>query len=182
LLLVEAFSGFAWAGFNLSVSTYLFDATDREHRTQQMATYTLMVQLAVFFGAMLGSGLLGFFDRTNPLAFKTIFLASFVLRFATVAIFYKSLRELRIIEVPVKGRLFHKFIAVRPHHGIVYEAAVDAPKDAGKLVGELAKEINDEVVDFARKARGTPRQESSIKKLERQEDDFDTQQYLKKLK
>jgi MFS family permease len=182
LVLVEAFSGFVWAGFNLSVSTYLFDATDREHRTQQMAIYTLMVQLAVFFGAMLGSGLLGFFDRSNPLAFKTIFIASFVLRFATVALFYKSLRELRIIEVPIKGRLFHKFIAIKPHHGIVYEAALEAPKDAGKLVGELAKEINEEVVDFARKARHEKRPESAIKKLEREEDEQDSKDYLRKLK
>ncbi len=37
LVAVEALSGIVWAGFNLSVSTYLFDATDRKNRTRELA-------------------------------------------------------------------------------------------------------------------------------------------------
>ena len=177
LLMVEVFSGVVWAGFNLSVSTYLFDATERKNRTRELAEYTLMIQLAVFVGAMLGSALLGMFDKTNPAGFKVVFFISAALRMLAIAFFYKSLKELRIIEVPVKDRLFKRFVSIRPHHGIVYEPSVENRRLAGATVMKSSKDISREM----REELNT-KKPSKMKQLEMQEDAEDTKEYLKRLK
>jgi MFS family permease len=182
LTIIEIFSGIVWAGFNLSVSTYLFDATDRQNRTRQLAEYTLMVQVAIFFGAMIGSGFLGFFDKTSKTAFIIIFIVSGILRLAAMLFFYKTLKELRIIEVPIKGRIFKKFIAIKPHHGVEYEPAIESPAQAGNIARDTPKKIQEEVREYARKMSRTPRKVSAIKQLEQSEDEQDTKEYLKKLK
>ena len=183
LVFIEAFSGVVWAGFNLSVSTYLFDATDRKYRTRELAEYTLMIQVAVFIGAMAGSALLGIFDRTDPHAYMTIFTISFVLRMLIVIIFYNAIRELRIVEIPVKDRVFKKFIAVRPHHGIIYEPAVEnvrAAKQAGAIAKAGPKQIDEAVESFVKRTR--EKNTSPLKVMERKEDERDFQEYKKKLK
>jgi MFS family permease len=179
--IIEAFSGMIWAGFSLSVSTYLFDATEREVRTRQMAEYTLLVQVAVFFGALIGSGLLGIFDQSSRTAFVTVFILSAFLRFAVMLGFYKTLRELRIVEVPIKNRVFKKFISIKPQHGITYEPAVESSPAEGWIAKEEAKDISDEMHKFAARMQHKKKR-SPIKELERQEDEADTKEYLKKLK
>lgn len=177
LFMVEVFSGIAWAGFNLSVSTYLFDATERKNRTRELAEYTLMIQLAVFVGAMLGSTLLGMFDKTNPLGFKTVFFISAALRMLAIMFFFKSLKELRIIEVPVKDRLFKRFVSIRPHHGIVYEPSVENRRLAGATAMKSSKDISREMHEEL-----NAKKPSKMKQLEMQEDAEDAKEYLKRLK
>lgn len=172
LVYVEAFSGIMWAGFNLSVSTYLFDITDRAERTRKVAVYTLFIQLAVFIGAMIGTLLLSMFDKTNPVAYKTVFLVSAVLRLLFILIFFKSLRELRIIEVPLRGRVFNRFVSVTPRHGITYEPSMENKRLAGDLASKNSKEVGEEVSKFAGDARRIKQKDSSIKPLERSEDSF----------
>jgi|GEM_PF-471299 len=177
LLLVEAFSGIVWAGFTLSTSTYLFDATERKNRTRELAEYTLMIHLAIFIGAMAGSAILGFFDKTDPRAFITIFIVSAIFRLLTVALFYKSLRELRIVEVPVKDRVFKKFVSIRPHHGIMYEPAVENRRLIGQTVMKPSKEIAKEI----KKSLAKPKI-GTVKRMEIAEDEQDLQEYKRKLK
>jgi MFS family permease len=179
---VEVFSGVVWAGFNLSVSTYLFDATDRKTRTRKLAEYTLLVQVAVFAGALLGSGVLHAIGDAGRPAFITIFLASAVLRLVVLLIFAKTIIELRIVQVPIRGRVFRRFVAIRPQHGVVYEPAVETPHDAGYLARSDPRDIAQEVGAYARKARNIPKTETAIKRLERAEDEQDTARYLRKLK
>jgi MFS family permease len=180
LVYIEAFSGIVWAGFNLSVSTYLFDITDRAERTRKVAVYTLFIQLAIFIGAMAGTFLLSLFDKTNPAAYKTVFLLSAILRLFFVILFFKSLRELRIIEIPLKGRVFNRFVSVTPRHGITYEPSMENRKLAGPLAREDSKQVSEDVRKFASTARGVKQKESAMKKLERSEDDQDTASYLRK--
>jgi Na+/melibiose symporter-like transporter len=181
LALVEVFSGIVWAGFNLSVSTYLFDATDRRNRAREVSEYTLMIQVATFLGAMGGSMLLGLSGETSQRAFITIFIISAVLRLAVVLFFYKTLQEMRLVEIPVKNRIFKQFISIKPHQGIEYQPAIENVKQAGKMAYQRPKRINEEMKEFAGRARGN-RQESAIKKMERQEDERTFQEYKKKLK
>jgi MFS family permease len=176
LFMIELFSGLIWAGFNLSVSTYLFDATDRKRRTQELAEYTLMIQLAIFIGAMIGSALLGIFDKTDPQAFIMIFLVSAALRLLAIAMFYKKLKELRIVEVPIKERIFKRFVSIRPGHGIIYEPALEN-KGITSAAMKRPKEIAEEMRRSLRKPRMT-----KMKEMELQEDEQDMKEYLKKLK
>jgi len=182
LFFVEAYSGFVWAGFTLSTSTYLFDATDRRNRTRQLAVYTLLVQLAVFCGAIAGSAILGIIGKSAS-AYTSIFYISFILRLAIVLLFYNALKELRVVEIPIKGRIFKKFITVRPHHGIEYEPTLEnvrAARAAGHIAFEEAKRIDEEVEGYISKLKGG--RETPIRRMERQEDDEDTREYLRKLK
>lgn len=183
LIFVEMLSGIIWAGFNLSVSTYIFDATDRRNRTRQVAEYTLLVQLAIFLGAMAGSGLLGLFNNASAAGFITIFILSGVLRLAVVLLFYKTIKEMRLIEIPVKDRIFKAFVTVRPQMGVIYDVAAENVKTAGRVALELPKKVNEEVTDFARKAQGIPKKAiSKIRKMEQSEYEEDFQEYERKLK
>ncbi len=126
LLATEALSGIAWAGFNLSVTTYLIDATERRERTRQVAEYTVLVQIAVFAGAMAGGGLLGHYGKDAAQSFVNLFFLSAALRFIVVLAFYQTIKELRLVEVPVRGRLFRGFVLVRPHMGAMQSTAVES--------------------------------------------------------
>jgi MFS family permease len=182
LILIELFSGAVWAGFNLSVSTYLFDATDRKNRTREIAEYTLLIQVAIFFGAMMGSAFLGFFDRTSPAGYVTVFILSAILRLGVVLLFYKTLQEMRIVEVPVKDRLFKRFVSIKPQQGIIYEPSVENRRLAGRFAKEEPRKVKEDVQKMVEKGRGVKRPESAIKKMERQEDDADFEAYKRKLK
>jgi hypothetical protein len=180
LIMTELMSGLLWAGFNLSMSTYIFDATDRKNRTREVAEYTLLLQVATFFGAMAGSGILGLFDRTQPDGYVALFLASAMLRLAVVILFYKALQELRIVEIPVKDRLYKKFVSVRPQMGIQYEVAGENLRAAGKIATETPRQVRDEVVAFARKAR-EKHPVSKMKQMESQEDAQDMDAYQRRM-
>jgi MFS family permease len=180
LLCIETFSGIVWAGFNLSVSTYLFDMTDKADRTRKIAVYTLFIQAAVFVGAMLGSLFLLGFDQSSAATYKTIFLLSAILRMVFIIIFFKKLHEMRIIEIPLKGRVYNRMVSVTPRHGIVYEPSIENKRNAGLLASESSKQVSEEVQDFAQHARGEKMHQSSMKRLEKEEDDADSAAFLKK--
>jgi MFS family permease len=182
LMVVELFSGFIWAGFNLSVSTYLFDATDRAERTRQLAVYTLLIQLAIFSGAMAGSAFLRIFDGTTRTGFITVFIISGVLRLLVVLMFYGTLQEMRLVEVPITGRIFKVFVSIKPQMGIVYDVAGENIREAGKLAFETPRRVNEQVMEFARQARGIRKPKSAIKEMEAREDQEDFEEYKKDLK
>ncbi len=124
LAFAEVLSGASWAAFGLSVSTYLFDATDRSTRTRRVAEYTLLIQLASFVGAILGGLVLGAYAKTAQ-AYLNVFFLSAALRFIVVIAFIGVVAEQRLVEVPIKGRLYRRFVAIRPSHGVEYETAME---------------------------------------------------------
>ena len=124
LALAEVLSGASWAAFGLSVSTYLFDATDRSTRTRRVAEYTLLIQLASFIGAILGGLVLSAYAKTAQ-AYLNVFFLSAALRFIVVIAFIGVVIEQRLVEVPIKGRLYRRFVAIRPSHGVEYETAME---------------------------------------------------------
>jgi hypothetical protein len=96
--------------------------------------------------------------------------------------FYKTLKELRIVEIPVKDRVFKKFVTIKPQMGIVYEPAGEIPKEAKRLADADGKQINEEMGEYVRKVRGLPKHPSPIKNMEKQEDEQDFKEYKKKLR
>jgi len=54
----EMFSGAVWAGFNLSTSSFLFDATEKDERVKYIAYYNFLTGIAIFLGATLGGVLI----------------------------------------------------------------------------------------------------------------------------
>jgi MFS family permease len=122
LLLEEAFSGFVWAGFNLSTSSFLFDSTSKEERVKYIAYYNFLTGIAVFLGAMLGGVLIRFYPRWTIVstalvsAIPVIYVTTGVLRLLITSIFIKKVRESRMVEIDFPGRgFFHRVLTVNPH-------------------------------------------------------------------
>jgi MFS family permease len=100
-IIEEAISGIIWAGFNLSVSNFVYDAVTRERIALCVAYQGILNGIAVFLGATIGGiiaslnfNLLGL----TPLLF--IFLISFLLRLAVPIFLNSSMQEVRKIELP----------------------------------------------------------------------------------
>ncbi len=75
LILVQVLSGFAWAGFNLSTSNFLYDASTSENRMRYIALYNAMNGTAVCLGALLG----GCLAQSIPAVFGSRLIAIFAL-------------------------------------------------------------------------------------------------------
>ena len=122
LMMIEAFSGIAWAGFNLSSSNFIFDAVKPENRVRCIAYYKFFEGIAVFIGALLG----GFLISTIPAwifisSIPFVFLISGVLRLLVSLLLLPTLKEARLVELEIGHSFFHKHLTIKPSEGIVYE-------------------------------------------------------------
>src|SRR5690606_16352306 len=57
LLAVQAVSGFAWAGFSLSASNFVYDLIQPARRATYLAIHNVLASIGIFTGAMLGGWL-----------------------------------------------------------------------------------------------------------------------------
>ena len=122
LLVIEIFSGIAWAGFNLSSSNFIFDAVKPENRVRCIAYYKFFEGIAAFAGALLGGFLINhlpswIFISSIPF----VFLISGALRLAASLTLLPALKEARLIEMELGHSFFKKYITIRPSEGIVFE-------------------------------------------------------------
>ncbi len=118
LLFVPAIvGGFAWAGYNLAVNNYIYDAVSSPKRSFGVSYMNLMVGVGTFIGASIGS-LLAWINISfmNPLLF--IFAASAVTRFFVSAFGLRFLREVRHVRKFSSEFLIKEFQPVR---GIIRE-------------------------------------------------------------
>jgi len=116
MILLQIFSGFVWAGVNLSTSNFIFDAVRRENISKIMAYYNMMNMMCVFLGAGAAGGLIdilikGKFSYGIFNGFTLVFLISGLLRIAIIAICRSSFKEVRETE---KSPKFHYFYIYKP--------------------------------------------------------------------
>lgn len=118
LLVEEIFAGIAWAAFNLSTSSFLFDATTPKDRVKNIAYYNFLVGIGVFLGATLGGLLTKIYPVLVTSNIPLIFLTSGVLRMLATALLIKKVREARMVEIDFPGRgFFHSTISINPRFG-----------------------------------------------------------------
>ena len=99
LIIVEAISGFAWAGFNLSSSNFIYDAVTRQRMAICVAYSDILNGIGVFIGASLGgfmseSGIM--FLGLTPMLF--LFFISFLARVFSIWVFLPMIREVRNVD------------------------------------------------------------------------------------
>ncbi|HLG24612.1 MAG TPA: MFS transporter, partial [Candidatus Nanoarchaeia archaeon] len=140
LLIAEAFAGFAWAGFNLSSSNFIFDAVKPENRIRCSAYFKFFESMSIFLGAALG----GLIVSNKPsiilmAAIPFVFLLSGILRLFVSLVLLSTLKEARLIEVPVTHSFFRKYLSIRPNQGLVFEVLGKYHKFEGKI-GSVAKD------------------------------------------
>lgn len=115
ILIEEVFSGVVWAGFNLSTSSFLFDATEKNERIKYIAYYNFLAGIAVFLGAMLGGVLIKVYPIWAVSAIPFILLTTGILRFFVTVIFIRKVKEARMVEIDFSGRgFFHRVVTISP--------------------------------------------------------------------
>ena len=147
ILVEEMFSGIVWAAFNLSTSSFLFDATEKDERIKYIAYYNFLAGIAVFVGAMLGGVLIKVypiwiisaipFIKVYPIwiisAIPFVLLTSGLLRLLVTTLFIKKVKEARMVEIDFSGRgFFHRVVTVNPHahQHVEVIASYDSPEHA----------------------------------------------------
>lgn len=130
LLLVQALSGLAWAGFSLSAGNYLYDLIPGAKRATLMAFHNVLASIGIFCGALLG-GWLGthlpaqvtLFGETFEWfsALYGVFLASTLARFAVAALFLPRLKEMRAVRPVSVGDLIFRVSRFHPLSGLNFD-------------------------------------------------------------
>ena len=122
LILVQAYSGFVWAGFEIASFNYLFDTIIPQKRARYIAYYNVLNGVALFFGALIG----GLFVKYNDMfwsKYLLVFLLSGVFRYLTSFIFVPRIKEARNVDTITYPRLFMYVVTTMTTRGLVYEAA-----------------------------------------------------------
>jgi len=99
LFLVNAFSGFGWAGFNLCAANFVYDVAKREKIALCVTYQNIFSGVGIFLGATIG-GLLVTMPRFRLLGsvFLFIFLISAIARLLLTYIFWDKFKEVRKVE------------------------------------------------------------------------------------
>jgi len=122
LLIVGAFSGAAWAGFNLSASNFIFDSVQPENRIRCISYHKFFEGIALFIGAVLGGFLINYVPAWIFISgIPIVFLVSGILRLIASLILLPTLKEARLIEMGVGHSFFKRYITIRPSEGLVFE-------------------------------------------------------------
>ncbi len=124
LIFVQVISGFAWAGFNLSASNYVFDSAKPHESAKFFAYNNVTTAIAMFLGAMTGTILIKFLPTPwfFVSSFQLLFLISGIARIIVVYSFTPKIKELREVEQARTSELFLNLVAVKPISGLIYES------------------------------------------------------------
>lgn len=113
LILVEMFSGFLWAGFNLCTSNFIMDAVKPEKRTRCVAYFTLMAGAGLAAGSMIGGHLIRFLPPLFYNKIFTLFLISGTLRLYVGLALPHLVKEVRPVVQISRGRLLLSVMGLR---------------------------------------------------------------------
>jgi MFS family permease len=95
LICVNAFSGFAWSGFDLSCGNFLYDTSDPGSRTKQIAVFNCIGSVAVSIGALAGGYMAPHLPEVMGYQLRTLFMVSGVLRVIIVIVVLRTISEVR---------------------------------------------------------------------------------------
>jgi len=114
LIFVQAFSGFAWAGFQLSSSVFIYDGAPKENRTRHIALYNALIFLGVSLGSLTGGVLAPLLPPFMGSYFLSIFMVSGLARLVVVLFFLPRMKEVRSVPVVSAGEImFGDFSSAR---------------------------------------------------------------------
>jgi len=122
LIAVELCSGFAWAGFNLCATNFIYDAVTPQKRVRCIGYFSLIQGMAICIGGVLGGCLATRLPAVNGSALLTLMLLSGLLRLGVYFLLSPQFEEVRGSAKPISSRqLFFSVIGVRPLEGVNQE-------------------------------------------------------------
>lgn len=122
LIFVQMISGFAWSGFNLCATNFIYDAVTPEKRTRCIAYFNVFSGVALCIGALLGGYLANNLPKLLGYKILSLFLLSSILRFSLVFLMSGKIREVRPAEIITSKDLFYSVIGIKPISGITQES------------------------------------------------------------
>jgi MFS family permease len=117
LVAIQAFSGFAWAGFELASFSFIFDTTTPEKRATCTAYNNVVMGVMIFLGAMMGSAVIKYVSIPASV-YYLVFLMSYVARSLSSIFFLPHLRERRQVKSISYKRLVFKAVQGMPTMGM----------------------------------------------------------------
>lgn len=121
LFIVEFVKGVLFAGYNLAVSNFIFDATSKQKRICCISYYNFIVGIALFLGALVGIEIANSNFKILGSSILLAFLVSAVIRIITVLLLKLKIDETRLVEINFNKSFLRRFITIEPDHGLVYE-------------------------------------------------------------
>jgi MFS family permease len=110
LVIMQVFSGFAWAGFQLASGVFIFDAAPAQNRTRYIALYNSLIYLGVSLGSLTGGIVAPHLPPVMGSYFPTIFIVSGVARLAVALFFLRRIKEVRKVpQIEASELLFSDF-------------------------------------------------------------------------
>lgn len=114
MIFAQIVSGFAWAGFNLCATNYIYDAVTPQKRVRCIAFFNVFIGIATFGGALIGGYLANFMPELFGYKLLSLFVLSSLLRFCVIFLFSRSIREVRAAEKLSSKDLFYSVIGIKP--------------------------------------------------------------------
>lgn len=117
LIIIQVISGFAWSGFLLCSTNFIYDAVTPEKRTRCIAYFNALAGAGTSLGALAGGRLLGVLPPLFGYRILSLFLVASILRFAAVFFFSTRIREVRHTEHVTTLDLVCSVAGIRPLMG-----------------------------------------------------------------
>jgi predicted MFS family arabinose efflux permease len=114
LVAAQLVSGFAWAGFNLCASNFIYDAVAAEKRVRYISYFTVLNGIALSAGALAGGYLLQVLPKLFGYRILSLFVISTALRFLVCMTVPARLREVRTVRSMSSDRMFFSMMGISP--------------------------------------------------------------------
>ena len=119
LFFAQLVSGFAWAGFNLCASNFIYDAVSAPKRTRCIAYFNVLAGVATFCGAICGGYVVNFLPELFGYRLLSLFLIAGFLRFCVAGLLFRKIQEVRSTEHISSRELFYSVVGLNPLLGAV---------------------------------------------------------------
>lgn len=112
LSLIQILSGFAWAGFGLCATNFIYDAVSVQKRLRCIAYFNVLTGFALCGGSLLGGILVNKLPPLFGYKILTLFLISSILRFSVSLWLPTKIREVRETEKTDAKELFFSVLGI----------------------------------------------------------------------
>jgi len=146
IIIIQMYSGFIWAGFEIASFNFIFDTTTPQKRATCVAYYNVLNGAAIILGAMIG-GLIVRYNNVFWSKYLFIFLVSFACRYVVSFIFLNKLKEVREVERIPYHKLFMHIITTMPTMGMVHNI-IAFTKNSRKTANISIRRSKSKIVDI----------------------------------
>jgi len=120
LMIVQIYSGFAWAGFEIASFNFFFDTIIPQKRSKYISYSNVLNGVALFIGAMIG-GLVVKYNIFFTSKYYMVFLLSGIFRYVASFIFIPKLKEVREVDKISYKDLFFQVVTTMTTSGLIYD-------------------------------------------------------------